>query len=77
MRGSIKLPRGPHRPGVCPECGHTTLNYSNNETDFSDLTVRCTWSCEACGAEGTEHYSLDFLNHSLATPGDRTKMLDR
>lgn len=74
---AIKMSQLPAMPGRCAECGHATLEYSNNETDFSALQVNCPWTCTHCHAEGVEHYSLDFLNHSITALGDRTTMLDR
>ncbi|MFW6008439.1 MAG: hypothetical protein ACOCP8_04145 [archaeon] len=51
------------KAGVCPACGGTNLNYGSIEP--VDNMVIYPFSCEDCGAEGEETYSLSFKSISI------------
>lgn len=55
--------------GVCPYCGSTHLDYYEGATEprvveYNDY-VSYDWTCEDCGKEGQEIFSMEFIGHDL------------
>ena len=48
--------------GVCPVCGGT-LSYGFSEHDGESMGYE--WTCDDCGVEGVERYSLLFAEHII------------
>ena len=49
--------------GYCPKCGNYNLDYQ--AAKFEDTMVVFPYTCEDCGQEGEEWYSLDFAGHNV------------
>lgn len=49
--------------GKCPTCGSGDLNYGVLEP--VDEMIYYPFTCENCGEEGQEFYSMDFIGHNL------------
>lgn len=48
--------------GTCPKC-NGSLDYESAR--FEDTMVYFPWTCEDCGVQGEEWYSLDFQGHNV------------
>jgi hypothetical protein len=49
--------------GTCPSCGGDDLNYDNS--DFDGELVMYHYTCNQCGIEGSEYFSLKFEGHNI------------
>ena len=49
--------------GVCPVCGGNSLSYGDSELEGESIGYE--WTCDDCGGEGTEWYSLLFAEHII------------
>jgi len=47
--------------GKCPVCDSDSLDFDSAEID--DKCVNYPWTCEGCGATGTESYDMEFNGH--------------
>lgn len=56
--------------GVCPKCGGGSLDYE--AARFEDDMCYFPYTCEECGQEGEEWYSLDFQGHNIITEDGET-----
>lgn len=51
--------------GICPVCGSENLNYEGLEPEEEMIVY--PWTCENCGATGSEWYELQFAGHNVDT----------
>lgn len=49
--------------GYCPRCQGNNLDYQ--AVDFVELMAYFRWTCEDCGLEGEEWYSMNFQGHNV------------
>ena len=47
----------------CPSCGGDDLNYDSS--DFDGELVMYHYTCNQCGIEGSEYFSLKFEGHNI------------
>lgn len=60
--------------GQCPCCGGNDLDYGVAE--FTDDCIYYPWTCEDCGATGTEFYSLNFIEQCNVYDKDGNEIID-
>ncbi len=49
--------------GECPVCRWSDLEYQSADIDWD--TVSYDWTCNTCGSQGTEWYTMDFYSQNL------------
>lgn len=54
-----------NEPGVCPKCG-------SHDLEYDVINVECEaayypYTCNDCGQEGEEWYSMEFTGHNIIT----------
>lgn len=49
--------------GECPVCRSSDLNY--NPADIDNDTISYDWTCNNCGSQGTEWYTMEFYSQNL------------
>ena len=47
--------------GKCPLCDSENIDFDS--ADIDDLSVHYPWTCDDCGAQGTESYDMEFVGH--------------
>lgn len=53
--------------GICPVCGSDDLDYHSYEVEGTQLSYQ--WECNDCHSQGTEWYSLNFIEHEVTFNG--------
>lgn len=49
--------------GICPVCGKHNLSWG--DSDINDSYIGYEYTCDNCGAQGTEYYRLVFDGHGV------------
>lgn len=57
----------PQEAEKCPCCGEPNLNYG--DSGLADAQYYYNWTCQECGATGTEWFDLVFSEHIIKSPG--------
>ena len=47
--------------GICPKCGSKNLDYGCSEP--KDESIHYPYTCQDCGFDGEEVYSIEFAEH--------------
>jgi hypothetical protein len=62
-------------PGRCPACGAVDLNYDEGPL-HDGVALWYVWTCGTCQADGTEEYSVKFVQHEIRHNGNNYKGVD-
>ena len=54
--------------GRCPKCHGYNLDYQ--PIDYADDMCFYRYTCDDCGQQGEEWYSMQFAGHNIATEDD-------